>query len=128
MPGIDTLTETLEQTTTPTPTNVDFDPLPDLRQFTSREALSFIKLLNVPYVVVSVYDDTPLGTVLEQSPAAGAAPPEDSVVTLVVSRGPRPGATPASPTPSGTTPNSETPNSTPSSTPTDDSTNAETGG
>ena len=93
VPGIDTVAETLDQTNAPqVNTNADFQPLPDLRQFTSREAVSYIKLLNAPYVVVSIYDDSPVGTVLEQSPAPGAEPPEDAVITLVVSRGPRPGA------------------------------------
>ncbi|MYG91036.1 MAG: PASTA domain-containing protein [Chloroflexi bacterium] len=93
VPGIDTVAETLDQTNAPQiNTNADFQALPDLRQFTSREAVSYIKLLNAPYVVVSIYDDSPVGTVLEQSPAPGANPPEDAVITLVVSRGPRPGA------------------------------------
>jgi cytoskeletal protein RodZ len=94
VPGIDTVTETLEQTNTaPSAANVDFRPLPDLRDFTSREAVNYVKLLNAPYMVVSIYDDSPVGTVLEQSPAPGAQPPEDAVITLVLSRGPRPGAT-----------------------------------
>jgi len=93
VPGIDTTSETLEQTISASvPTNVDFGPLPDLLQFSSREAINFIKRLNAPYVVISIYDDSPLGTVLEQSPAPGAQPLEDAVITLVVSRGPRPGA------------------------------------
>ena len=74
------------------PINTDFEPLPDLRAYSSREAINYVKLLNAPYVVVSIYDDSPVGTVLEQSPAPGAQPQEDAVVTLVVSRGPRPGS------------------------------------
>ena len=92
VPGIDTLDETLAETTAGASIDADFQPLPDLRSLTSREAVNYLKLLNAPYVVLSVYDDSPLGTVLEQSPAPGASPPEDAVITLVVSRGPRPGA------------------------------------
>ena len=94
VPGIDSSTEILEQTAAvPATGDVDLEPLPDLRQFSSREAHSYIKLLNAPYVVISVFDDSPVGTVLEQSPAPGVQPPEDAVITLVVSRGPRPGDT-----------------------------------
>ena len=92
VPGIDTSTETLDELSAATAaTNADFDPLPDLLQFTSREAINYVKTLNAPYVVVSLYDDSPVGTLLEQSPAAGAQPPQDAVITLVVSLGPRPG-------------------------------------
>ena len=91
VPGIRQLPDDVQAASSGTPVDADFEPLPDLRAFTSREAINFIKLLNAPYVIVSIYDDSPLGTVLEQSPAAGTQPPEDAVVTLVVSRGPRPG-------------------------------------
>ncbi len=102
VPGIDSSAETLEQlTAAPAATSAYFSALPDLIQYTSREAINYIKTLGAPYIVVSVYDDSPLGTVLAQSPGAGAPPPEDSVITLVVSRGPRPGTTPSA-TPSTT--------------------------
>ncbi|MCY3558094.1 MAG: helix-turn-helix domain-containing protein [Chloroflexi bacterium] len=92
VPGIDNVSAELESATSVTPSSTDFDPLPDLTQLTSRQAVNHVKLLNVPYVLISVYDDSPAGTVLEQSPAAGVEPHEDAVVTLVVSRGPRPGS------------------------------------
>ena len=93
VPGIDTSTETLEQIRAASaPDNMDTPMLPDLREFSSREAISYIKRLNAPYVVVSLYDDSPVGTLLEQSPAAGIEPAEDAVITLIVSRGPRPGS------------------------------------
>ncbi len=91
VPGIDTLDDTLAEAASGTTIDADFQPLPDLRTLTSREAINYVKLLNAPYVVVSIYDDSPVGTVLEQSPGPGAEPPEDAVITLVVSRGPRPG-------------------------------------
>ena len=92
VPGIDNVSAELESAASVAPSSTDFDPLPDLTLFSSRQAINHVKLLNVPYVVISVYDDSPAGTVLEQSPAAGVEPHEDAVVTLVVSRGPRPGA------------------------------------
>ena len=98
VPGIDTLDDMLAESTSGTSISADFQPLPDLRTLTSREAINYIKLLNAPYVVLSIYDDSPVGTVLEQSPAPGAEPDEDAVITLVVSRGPRPGATPSNAT------------------------------
>lgn len=92
VPGIDTLDDTLDETSAAPVTNADVQPLPDLRHYTSREAINYVKLLNVPFMRVSIYDDSPEGTVLEQSPAPGVQPPEDAVVTIVVSRGPRPDA------------------------------------
>ncbi len=92
VPGIDTLDETLAESTAGGSLSADFQALPDLKALSSREAINYVKLLNAPYVVVSIYDDSPVGTVLEQSPAAGVQPVEDAVITLVVSRGPRPGA------------------------------------
>ncbi|MCY3733814.1 MAG: hypothetical protein OXG42_05995, partial [Chloroflexi bacterium] len=74
-------------------TNVNFDPLPDLRVYSSREAINYVKLLNAPFTVLSIYDDSPVGTVLVQSPAPGAEPTEDAVIMLVVSLGPRPDGT-----------------------------------
>ena len=67
--------------------------MPNLKLYSSREAISYIKLLNAPFVVLSIYDDSPVGTVLVQSPAAGAEPTEDAVIMLVVSQGPRPDET-----------------------------------
>ena len=93
VPGIDTLDQTLAESTSGSSISADFSPLPDLRALTSREAVNYIKLLDAPYVVVSVYDDSPVGTVLQQSPSPGVEPVEDAVITLVVSRGVRPGAT-----------------------------------
>lgn len=93
VPGIDNVSAELESTASSAPIDSDFEPLPDLTLFPSRQAINHVKLLNVPYVVIRVYDDSEVGTVLEQSPAAGAEPDEDAVVTLVVSRGPRPGLT-----------------------------------
>ncbi len=93
VPGIDSVTAELESAAASAPVNTDFDPLPDLTLFPSRQAINHVKLLNAPFVVVSVYDDSEVGTVLEQSPPPGETPHEDAVVTLVVSRGPRPGAT-----------------------------------
>lgn len=89
--GARPLGEELETASATVVTDVDFEPLPDLTQYSSREAVSYVKLLRAPYVVVSIYDDSAVGTVLEQSPGPGVEPPEDAVVTLVVSRGPRPG-------------------------------------
>ena len=85
------VSDEVDEASVANPINTDFEPLPDLRAYSSREAINYVKLLNAPYVVVSIYDDSPVGTVLEQSPAPGAQPQEDAVVTLVVSRGPRPG-------------------------------------
>ncbi len=91
IPGIDSASAELERVASAAPVNTDFDPLPDLTLVSPRQAINHVKLLNVPYVVISVYDDSESGTVLEQSPPPGAEPHEDAVVTLVVSRGPRPG-------------------------------------
>ena len=93
VPGIDDAASEVETAGSPTTTNGDFEPLPDLKIYSSREAISYIKLLNAPFVVLSIYDDSPVGTVLVQSPSAGAEPTEDAVIMLVVSRGPRPDGT-----------------------------------
>ncbi len=95
VPGIDTSIETLEQLSAAESTSLDVPVLPDLGQFSSREAINYVKLLNAPFVIVEVFDDSPEGTLIEQSPAPGAEPEEDAVITLVISSGPRPGATPA---------------------------------
>ena len=91
IPGIDEIDDVVVVADSDGDFDSDFQPLPDLRQLNSLEAVNYIKRLNAPYVVVSVYDDSPVGAVLEQSPAPGASPPEDAVITLVVSLGPRPG-------------------------------------
>lgn len=93
IPGVDDEVREVESAVSATPRNLEFEPLPDLLTYDSRQAINYVKLLDVPYVVISIYDDTPVGTVLEQSPPPGAEPPEDAVITLVVSRGPRPGVT-----------------------------------
>ena len=93
VPGIDDAASEVETAGSPATTNGDFEPLPDLKIYSSREAISYIKLLNAPFVVLSIYDDSPVGTVLVQSPSAGAEPTEDAVIMLVVSRGPRPDGT-----------------------------------
>lgn len=90
IPGIDDVTTAVEAAGSATPANVNFDPLPDLRIYSAREAVNYVKLLNAPFTVLSIYDDSPVGTVLVQSPAAGAEPTEDAVILLVVSLGPRP--------------------------------------
>ncbi len=69
---------------------VSSEPLPDLRQYSAREATNYVKLTGTPYIVIEVYDETPAGVVLEQSPSAGVPLSTSSVVTLVVSMGPRP--------------------------------------
>ncbi len=91
VPGIDSVSAELERAASAAPVDTDFDPLPDLTLLGSRQAISHVRLLNVPYVVITVYDDSEVGTVIEQSPQPGVEPHEDAVVTLVVSRGPRPG-------------------------------------
>ena len=97
VPGIDTSSETMDLLTADSDAaDVDVPVLPDLSQFSSREAISYVNLLNAPFVIVSVYDDSPVGTLLEQSPAPGEEPAEDAVITLVISGGPRPGAAPDS--------------------------------
>lgn len=94
VPGIDSSAETLELLASDSDvTDVNVPVLPDLSQFTSREAINYVNLLNAPFVIVSVYDDSPVGTLLEQTPAPGVEPGEDAVITLVISGGPRPGAT-----------------------------------
>ncbi len=93
IPGIDDVSTAVESAGSATPANVTFDPLPDLQIYSSREAVNYVKLLNAPFVVLSIYDDSPVGTVLVQSPPAGAEPTEDAVIMLVVSRGPRPDST-----------------------------------
>lgn len=93
VPGIDDVTTAVESASSGTPANADFDPLPDLRVYSSREAINYVKLLNAPFTVLSIYDDSPVGTVLVQSPAPGAEPTEDAVIMLVVSLGPRPNGT-----------------------------------
>lgn len=93
IPGVDDEAREVEAAATGTVRNADFDPLPDLRQFSEREAINYVKLLNAHYVVISIYDDSPVGTMLEQWPPVGVEPPEDAVITLLVSLGPRPGPT-----------------------------------
>ena len=119
VPGIDTLDQTLAESTSASSLSADFQPLPDLRALTSREAVNYIKLLDAPYVVVSVYDDSPVGTVLQQSPAPGVEPIEDAVITLVVSRGTRPGAQTGSTIESTTEATTDTPADTTTETTTD---------
>ena len=92
VPGIDTVDDQLEAAASGSELSGAFQPLPDMRQLSSREAINYIKLLNAPYVVIGIFDDSPVGTVLEQSPAAGVNPPQDAVITLVISRGVRPGS------------------------------------
>lgn len=65
------------------------DPLPDLLQYTAREAINYVQNTGAPFVVFTVYDDTPAGTVIEQAPAPGEQIASDGAVTLVISRGPR---------------------------------------
>lgn len=89
IPGISQVPETASSSAATT-TSSDFAPLPDLTQLSEREALNHIRQLDAPYVVITIYDDSPAGLVIEQSPAPGAEPAEDAVITLVVSRGPRP--------------------------------------
>ncbi len=93
IPGVDDTARAVEEAGSATPANVDFEPLPNLQIYSAREAGNYVKLLNAPFVVLSIYDDSPAGTVLVQSPAPGAEPTEDAVIMLVVSLGPRPVAT-----------------------------------
>ena len=93
VPGInDNVDETAAAEAVLSRGEVTRDPLPDLRQYSAREAVNYVKLTGAPYVVVEVYDETVAGTVLEQSPNAGIPLSTSSVVTLVVSAGPRPGS------------------------------------
>lgn len=93
VPGISQVPEAVSAASSAAPSvasNTSFEPLPDLTAFNAGQAINYIKLLNAPYVIVSVYDDLPVGSVLDQSPSVGADPHADDVITLVVSRGPRP--------------------------------------
>lgn len=65
------------------------DPLPDLRQYTAREAINYVQNTGAPFVVITVYDESPAGAVIEQTPGPGAQIASDGAVTLVISRGPR---------------------------------------
>ena len=65
------------------------DPLPDLLQYTAREAINYVQNTGAPFVIFTVHDEAPAGTVIEQAPAAGEQIPSDGAVTLVISRGPR---------------------------------------
>ncbi len=65
------------------------DPLPDLRPYSAREAINYVQNTGAPYVLIRVHDDTPAGTVIEQTPPGGEQIPSDGSVTLVISSGPR---------------------------------------
>lgn len=67
------------------------DPLPDLREYSAREAINYVQNTGAPFVVLEVHDETPAGTVIEQTPAGGERIPADGAVTLVLSSGPREG-------------------------------------
>lgn len=70
-------------------TEISQDPLPDLRTVTAREAINYVQNTGAPFVIFTVYDEAPAGTVVEQSPPPGSQIPSDGAVTLVISRGPR---------------------------------------
>jgi hypothetical protein len=92
VPGInETVDETAAAEAVLSRSQVSSEPLPNLLSFSAREAVNYVRLTGVPYVVVEVYDETAAGTVLEQSPGPGLPLSTNSVVTLVVSMGPRPG-------------------------------------
>ena len=65
------------------------DPLPDLRQYTAREAINYVQNTGAPFIVFTVYDEALAGAVIEQAPEPGSQIPSDGAVTLVISRGPR---------------------------------------
>ena len=92
VPGInETVDETAAAEAVLSRSQISSEPLPNLLSFSAREAVNYVRLTGVPYVVVEVYDETAAGTVLEQSPGPGLPLSTSSVVTLVVSMGPRPG-------------------------------------
>ena len=63
--------------------------MPDLRPYSAREAINYVQNTGAPYVLIRVHDDTPAGTVIEQTPPGGEQIPSDGSVTLVISSGPR---------------------------------------
>ena len=65
------------------------DPLPDLRNYTAREAINYVQNTGAPFMLIEVYDEAPAGAVIEQTPPPGEQIPSDGAVTLVISRGPR---------------------------------------
>ena len=92
VPGInETVDETAAAEAVLSRSQISSEPLPNLLNFSAREAVNYVRLTGVPYIVVEVYDETAAGTVLEQSPGPGVPLSTSSVVTLVVSMGPRPG-------------------------------------
>ena len=96
VPGIGSLTAVEEEAQAAiADTEVSSDPLPDLRAYSARDAVSYVQLSGAPFVVIGVYDDSAAGTVIEHTPPPGSTLSADQAVTLVVSRGPRPGTTPA---------------------------------
>lgn len=92
IPGVpENVDATAEAETVLSRGEVSREPLPDLRQFSAREAVSYVQLTGAPYVIIEVYDETAAGTIIEQAPGAGLVLTTNSVVTLIVSMGPRPG-------------------------------------
>ena len=67
----------------------------DVRQFSSDDAQRYLKTAKLVPKLSTVFDASPKGTVLSQKPTAGTSVPIHSTVTLVVSLGLRPVATPA---------------------------------
>jgi serine/threonine-protein kinase len=62
----------------------------DVRQYSSDDAVRYLRNAKLSPKLMQVYDKSPSGTVLAERPSPGSSVPIHSTVTLVVSQGPKP--------------------------------------
>ena len=74
----------------PTEPTITLTTMPDLLDRTASDATVVLRRSGLPFVFVEIFDPrTPVGAVIDQSPAPGVAIDASTSVTIVISRGPQ---------------------------------------